>query len=142
MIVLGYDMRFIGLFILFLLVGCETGSQHIRYYPRTPPMIDQFWYVKGEPYIEHLYDCSNKSSKYCRILRENGYDANIIVTKVGEGKHAVVEVKFGDNDFLFCDPTQGKWDTKLDPFGTVLHRIPFDERLDKSKWKYEFIETF
>jgi hypothetical protein len=96
---------------------------------------------QGEPYIEHLYDCSNKSSKYCRILREKGYDANIIVTKVGEGQHAIVFIRFGNGDLLYCDPTQGKWSTEIDAFGIPKHIIPFEERLDE-KWAHEFVEIF
>jgi hypothetical protein len=108
---------------------------------RTPPETKAFWSIKAEPYIEHLYDCSNKSSKYCRILREKGYDANIIVTKVGEGQHAIVFIRFGNGDLLYCDPTQGKWSTEIDAFGIPKHIIPFEERLDE-KWAHEFVEIF
>ena len=137
-------MRYVIVVLLFI-----TGCRSIRpvlpaIVPvsiRKPPLIDKFMEIKAEPYIEHLYDCSNKSSKYCRMLREKGYNADILITRVGEGHHAIVVVRFSNDDVLYCDPTQGKWSTEVDEFGAPEKIVPFEERFDKEKWAGEFIET-
>ena len=130
-------MRWLSLIIL-LATGCQTLHYKVQ---RTPPEMDSFRKISEEIYIKHLYDCSNKSSKYARILNEKGYKADIMVTSVGEGHHAVVVVHFKNGDVLYCDPTQGTWSDEIDEFGKPFELVPFEKRHSK-KWRNEILELF
>jgi hypothetical protein len=134
-------MRYVIVVLLFL-TGCQSMRPTVPAITRKPPLIKEFWKIKAEPYIEHLYDCSNKSSKYCRMIREKGYNADILITRVNEGHHAVVVVRFGNKDVLYCDPTQGTWSTEIDEYGAPETIVMFEDRFNKEKWAGEFIETF
>jgi len=128
-------MRYLFLLLLFT-TGCETVRIN-----RTPPHTDLLKSIAAEPYIEHLYDCSNKSSKYCRILRDKGYKANLMITRIKGQHHAIVVVEFKNGEIIYCDPTSGRWSYEIDDYGIPDQMVPWEERLDK-KWRNEFIEIF
>ena len=50
------------------------------------PMVDEFYSIYKEEYILDKNDCTNKSAKYARILRENGYDAHMMILYNNDGK--------------------------------------------------------
>jgi hypothetical protein len=90
-----------------------------------PPLLEDFYRIYREPYVENLYDCSNKSAKYTLKLRENGFEANTILIEqvgyvVGDFIHAVVIIKIGDDCEFFCDITNGTWTTDLPTLGIPL----------------------
>ena len=105
-----------------------------------PPEALAFWEIHMEPYKLHVYDCSNKSSKYARILREAGYEADVWITIYpDEGVHAIVSVKMGKKT-LWCDPTNGKWSWRSDAFGELHFRVPYHTLHDEELWGKSFSE--
>jgi len=93
-----------------------------------PPLLDDFYRIYREPYIENLYDCSNKSAKYTLKLRENGFESNTIIIEqigyvVGEFRHAIVAIKIGGDCEFFCDVTNGTWTSDLASFGTPISYV-------------------
>ena len=67
-------------------------------------------YVTGKRWDENN-DCSNKSGKYCRMLRELGYHAQVVVVKLlnreQHSLHAIVKVSGLDGkcDTMYIDVT-------------------------------------
>jgi hypothetical protein len=117
--------------IALLLTGCVS----------RPPMEGEFWGVRSERYELDVYDCSNKSSKYARILRENGYEADILVVSLSEGGyHAVVRVKI-NHSHVYCDPTNGTWTSNPLMVGGSWFVVPFETRLDTDRWGDAFLEV-
>jgi hypothetical protein len=123
-------MRWLAV-ILLLLSGCRTTQ---------PPEALAFWEIRLEPYKLNVNDCSNKSSKYARILRDAGFVADIWLTKYPDGGvHAIVSVEL-DGRRLWCDPTNGEWSWRSDQFGELYFRIPFHSRHDEDLWGKSFSE--
>lgn len=51
--------------------------------------------IEERPYIDDVYTCLHKSRDYCKVLRNAGYDAYIVVGTVtwDERDHAWVEIR-------------------------------------------------
>ena len=78
--------------ILLLATGCVN-----------PPMVGEFNRIHMDQYIAGKNDCTNKAGRYARILRDNGYEADVLLFgKRGFQDHAIVSV----NGFYY-DPTWG-----------------------------------
>lgn len=118
------------LIVLLITSGCQT----LR-----PPASAAFWEIVSEPYALNKYDCSNKSSKYARILREKGYQADILIVSVEDGYHAIVQVMTRDG-YVYCDPTNGEYSRDLSDYGELRVFVPYESRLDEERWGDAFIE--
>jgi hypothetical protein len=98
------------------------------------PLVELFDEIVKEPYKIHVYDCSNKSAKYIRALREAGYEADMICVKPYVSPlgllHAIVRIKLKDGSILYVDPTNNEWSRKIKYFGTFMWLIEGD--LDKN----------
>ena len=110
------------------LTGCQS----------MPPQSDMFWAIYSEPYILDVYDCSNKSSKYARALRDSGSSSNIWITRLDDGgTHAIVSVNV-DNQTIWCDQTNGEWSSKSGEFGELIFMVPYGTRLNEVRWGKSF----
>jgi hypothetical protein len=80
-----------------------------------PPMYEDFVSIHNEPYVLGVNDCSNKTVKYTRILRENGYAAHMLslYNQKDEYGHSVVVVfdQYGNTTY-YC-PTDLRWGRSL-----------------------------
>ena len=119
--------------LLLLCVICTTGCISTTNHP---PLKDEFFTIYREKYIKHVNDCSNKSAKYCTLLKWSGYDADVIITIIDMEHHAIVRVKEG-NKFLYCCPTEGTWSKSNVRYGVKTHLVLYDEFSNKD-WRNEF----
>jgi len=138
-------------------VSCETTNQDPRYDDDyLPPLHEEFIDIYLETYILHENDCSNKCSKYARLLTEKGYEANLVIMyhPDSEYNHVVVSIVdkgkkryldptnlfFGDQIFDYSEYIEKKWYNKKD-YGKwlIIKEIPYIDRL-KYKDGKEFVE--
>ena len=100
------------------------------------PLEDEFWKIYSQKIVLNANDCSNKSSYFCRLLHDQGYNADILVvdTKKSGILHAIVRVKFSDG-VAFYDVTHGVWSQDLRRFGQKKFSISYN---NLGKWKKEF----
>jgi hypothetical protein len=89
--------------------------------------------IYSEEYIVDYNDCSNMSSKYARILREHGYNADLMILYNDDSAHCVVIVTYEDGSMSYYDPTNNKWGERkvLLREWTNLFVIPFEERFNR-----------
>jgi hypothetical protein len=120
---LGEKWRRIGRFgllgLIFLFAGCSKtlvnttvhNNSHLMVGLTKPPMYDDFISIYKEEYIFGKNDCSNKSSKYTRILIENGYNAALLVLwhKKSDYNHVIVLVTDEEGKRHYYDPTNEFW---------------------------------
>ena len=125
--------------------GCVTTRVAIRSTPiqnhiRThksvdikPPCYEDFLSIYHEDYIVDYNDCSNMSSKYARILREHGHNADLMILYNDDSAHCVVIITYEDGSMSYYDPTNNKWGERkvLLREWTDLFVIPFEERLNR-----------
>jgi hypothetical protein len=126
-----------------MMTGCAT-----RPYP---PLFGDFIDIHKEPYKLNVYDCTNKSSKYARVLRDNCYHADILILsqkkdlvgRIVRGKndyHAVTAVTLPNGEILYCDVTNGKWSRNYRKYGRWDFIVRFEERLDEERFGDAFFE--
>jgi hypothetical protein len=135
----------VGMLLALLLTGCVHNrrfsasltrqqflKQHENINDGKPLCYDQFKEIYEEEYILNYNDCSNKSSKYARILRENGYEADLLIIYNTKYSHCVVIVK-GENGLHYYDVTNNTWGVKsvLSKEWTHLHVVPFEDRFKR-----------
>ena len=100
------------------------------------PLEDAFWKIYSQKIILNANDCSNKASFFCRLLNEQGYNADILVvgSKTKGILHAIVRIKFTDS-IGYYDVTHGIWSKDVKRFGVKKFSIAYN---NLSKWKKEF----
>jgi hypothetical protein len=120
--------------------GCRTTP---------PPLSDKFYEIYKEEYSLHEYDCSNKSAKYANLLKEAGYEADIIAVDDGVLKiqiidgqeaviiHALVRV-VTDKGIVYCDVTNGTHSRHLSKLGYFYLRTISWEEIETNKEEYGF----
>jgi hypothetical protein len=136
------NIIFIALSII--LYSCQTAwvephkdnDKSLIFYKK-PPEFDKFLEVYRKPYIEHEYDCSNKSAEYATHLINKGIFSQILsidhdgpnVTKLiyserlGQyaiERHAIVRV-YKDGKFIYADPANFKWSQDIKDFAPAGH---------------------
>lgn len=100
------------------------------------PLEDEFWKIYSQKIILNANDCSNKSSYFCRLLNEHGYNSDILIVDSRQKGilHAIVRVKFSDS-VVYYDVTHGIWGKDVKRFGNKKFSISYN---NLSKWKKEF----
>jgi hypothetical protein len=87
------------LVIALLLTGCTHTSL---------PCAEEFYSIHDEEYLEGYNDCSNMSAKYARILREAGYEADLLILYNEDASHCIVVVPI-KGEVQYMDPANGVW---------------------------------
>ena len=126
--------RFGLLGLISLLTSCSTinttvhDNRHLMEGREKPPMYEEFLSIYNEEYIFGKNDCSNKSSKYTRILIENGYDAAMLILwhEKSSYNHVIVLVTDKDGKRHYYDPTNYFWGTEVFDYSNYA-----DEERDK-----------
>ena len=102
--------------------GCSVSFNGQRYSSASMqedeiPLKRTFWALHRERNRAGKNDCSNKSGRYAKALREQGYKANVVVISVPRQKdlHAVVELADG----RCLDPAFGKVADSVEKMGEV-----------------------
>jgi hypothetical protein len=100
-----------------------------------PPMMDDFINIYDEEYILDKNDCTNKSAKYARILRENGYEAHMLVMyneDNGDKRgHCIVVVFDCKGDKRYYCPTNLNWGRKITKGYDTNFIVLYDERFNR-----------
>lgn len=129
---------------LSLSMGCVSSAHYKEYAQVYPPMFASFISIHKEEYILDQNDCTNKSAKYARILRESGYDAHMLVLSNDDEErgHCVTVILYMDDTLderkredrieFYC-PTEGIWGIEAVMGYEDWLFIRFEERFDLSK---------
>ena len=98
-----------------------------------PPCYEEFLSIYAEEYKLNYNDCSNMSSKYARILREHGYEADLLIIFNDDSSHCVVIVTEEDGTFSYYDPTNNEWGETdvLSSEWIGVFIVPFEERFKR-----------
>jgi hypothetical protein len=135
-------VRNIGLAVLVLILSsCVTtnttlhGNQ-VERGPK-PPLYKEFVSISKEKYVLHKNDCSNKATKYCRILIENGYDARmaIIYHPDSDYNHVIVVVYEKSGNRKFYDPTNHFWGSEVFDYSLYVKKKWYNKRKDYGLWQ-------
>jgi hypothetical protein len=127
---------------------------------KKPPMYAEFLSIYNEKYVLGVNDCSNKATKYARILIENGHDAALLIIyhKKSNYNHVIVLVTDEEGNRHYYDPTNDFWGPEVFDYSNyaeeeynkngelieydlweILREVRYDERGDYKDGK-ELIE--
>jgi len=76
--------------------------------PSFNPNPDCLRAIEDRPYVPGEYTCWQKSKDACKCLKENGYDARVVIGNVRgyDVRHAWVEIKY-EGKIYWLEPTWG-----------------------------------
>ena len=91
------------------------------------PLAKTFWELFRKRTIVGQYDCSNKCGQYARLLRAEGFEADIVVIRPHTGRllHAVVKLTEANGTVRYLDPTKGTTSYDLTQMGDLKETIAF-----------------